>query len=159
MVRSKAFTLIELIVVISIIILMSGLALAYYNNFTEQQKLNAEADKIITVLELAKKKAFVSDLQNVDCQEFSGYLVSFSANSYSMKLICTPDCGSSCSRTFSLSSANMSLTVATLTFKPMYSGVVPAAGINVTLTDSILNKCKKINVSSMGIVSKASTCP
>ena len=159
--ESNGFTLIELIVVITIIILLSGLSLAYYNNFTEQQKLDAEVNKIISVLELAKKKASASDLQNVDCQGFSGYTVSFAASSYSMKLVCTPDCGTSCSRMFLLSSANLILTSdsPTLTFKPMYAGIEPTAGVNITLTANGLNKCKKINVSSNGIVSKASTCP
>jgi len=160
--ESNGFTLIELIVVISIIILISGLTLAYYNNFTEQQKLDGETNKIVSIIELAKRMAFVSDLQNIDCQGFSGYTVSFAASSYSMKLVCTPVCVETrCSRTFALSSSNFTLTSdsPTLTFKPMYSGIEPATGINITLTDSLLNKCKKINVSSNGIVSKTSTCP
>lgn len=159
--RSRAFTLIELIVVIAIIVLMSGLSLAYYNNFTEQQKLEGETNKIIEVLELAKKRALASDLQNITCEKFGGYVVSFTANSYSMKLSCTPDCGISCKRTFLVSSSNFAIISDSpiLTFKPMYSGIVPAAGVNVTLTDSQLNKCKKINISSTGIISKTSTCP
>ena len=60
--KSKGFTLIELIVVMGILSIFSGIFLARYNENASQLKLKNEAKKLIDVLELAKKKALNGDL-------------------------------------------------------------------------------------------------
>lgn len=91
----SAFTLLELIIVISIILLFGGLTLAYYNNFTEDQKLTSTASKFVDVLELAKKKAGSADTSM--CASVAGitpavekYTVSENSNtSYRLAPNCT----------------------------------------------------------------------
>ena len=56
--RNKfSFTLIELLIVISIISILSTVGLAYYNKYGEEVKLKNSANQLADVLELAKKKA------------------------------------------------------------------------------------------------------
>lgn len=55
------FTLIELIIVISVLTLFFGFSLAMYNDFNETKKLEAETKKLVEVLELAKKKIISGD--------------------------------------------------------------------------------------------------
>lgn len=57
----NGYTLIELLIVITIIGLFSALSLAYYNNFNETKKLTKETQRFLSVLELAKKKASSGD--------------------------------------------------------------------------------------------------
>ncbi len=57
----NGYTLIELLIVITIIGLFSALSLAYYNNFNETKKLTKETQRFLSVLDLAKKKSMAGD--------------------------------------------------------------------------------------------------
>ena len=95
------FTLIELLIVISVILLFSGLSLAAYNNFNEEKKLEAETRKFVEVLELAKKKVISGDktglgVTNQECDLIQYKVVIDSASTYFLKsVVCYNDihCG------------------------------------------------------------------
>ena len=92
---SNSFTIIELLIVVAIIALFSGLSLAYYNNFGQQAKLKEEARKIVDVLELAKKKANSGDIPpGVTCSSgFNGYQVKGTdKKTYLLSLCCGGQC-------------------------------------------------------------------
>ncbi len=61
MTNKKSFSLIEIIVVTSIVIVLSGLSFVYYRSFSDKKDLDRETQKFIDVLELAKKKARTAD--------------------------------------------------------------------------------------------------
>lgn len=84
----KSFTIIEILVVISIMIIFIGSTLAQYNSYTQQSKLKNEAKKLIDVIELAKKKSLSSDLQDKNCTAFTGYRITTSASAYSLLFGC-----------------------------------------------------------------------
>jgi len=94
MVKNKqAFTLIEVLVSVTIIILFSGMIMAYYNQQTAYKKLAQDADKLVDVLELAKKKAMAGDLDNYyntgGCSTgYVGWQVFFSGSNYFLDLRC-----------------------------------------------------------------------
>jgi len=71
MLNKKSFTLIELLIVVTVIGLFSGLSIAYYNNFTNEKKLEAGADQVYNVLELAKKKTSSGDFIKSNMRSFS----------------------------------------------------------------------------------------
>lgn len=95
--KNKSFTLIELIIVVVIIALFSGLLLANYNNFAQEKKLETEANKLVAVLELAKKKANAGDRTAVigSCLgDLTGYRVrldnvSRGSSKYTLRMICS----------------------------------------------------------------------
>lgn len=86
--KNKGFTLIEIIVVISVVLVFLGLSLPRYNDYAGQLKLKNEAKKLIDVLELAKKKALTADLFVKTCTNFTGYRITVAANSYSLLFGC-----------------------------------------------------------------------
>lgn len=170
MVRNKflnGFTLIEIIIVVAIIILFSGLSLVYYNNFNEQTKLKEEARKLVDVLELAKKKASSGDTPTSCEGGFNGYRVDVNANSYSLSSCC----GGICNTTSPVTTYNLptSLTTYAGTGYIQYSQLNLA--INMTISSPIKIKnsslsnsanCLEINITSNGIVTnddQFKSCP
>ncbi|OGK62462.1 hypothetical protein A2334_05495 [Candidatus Roizmanbacteria bacterium RIFOXYB2_FULL_38_10] len=59
--KNSGFTLIELLVVISFILLFSGYSVGYYNQYTEQKKLENTGKKIANILSLARAKTIAGD--------------------------------------------------------------------------------------------------
>jgi len=85
----KAFTLIELLAVTTIILIFSGLSLAYYNNFNQEKALKSEAGKLVDIFELAKKKAKSGDLSGRACNGgFNGYEINLTNSGYDLYLRC-----------------------------------------------------------------------
>lgn len=148
--KSTGFTIIELLVVISIMLVFIGTTLVQYNNFTEQTKLRNEAKKLIDVLELAKKKAFSADLFDKNCVNFSGYRIIISSDSYSLSFGCASVY--SVVQNYNLST-NITATVGTgnYNFSPLMNN--PSFISNtIRLKNSAINKCLNISISPIGIV-------
>lgn len=85
----KSFTLIELLITTTIILIFGGLSLAYYNNFTHERILKQEALKLFNTFELAKKKANSGDLSGKTCSGgFDGYRMEVLSSGYKLWLRC-----------------------------------------------------------------------
>lgn len=85
---NKGFTLIELIIVASIILLISGGVLTNYNSYNETQRLKQAAITLKSHLRLAQAKALSGAKPGINCTTFVGYRVTFTGSSYSY----TPQC-------------------------------------------------------------------
>jgi len=149
--KSKGFTLIELIVVISIMIVFIGTTLVQYNNFTEQTKLKNEGKKLVDVLELAKKKALSADLQDKNCTNFTGYRVTISSGSYLLSFGCA--LAYSTVQNYNLTT-NMTVTTGTgdYNFSPLMNNPIFISN-TIRLKNSVINKCVAVSISAIGIVS------
>ena len=151
--KSKGFTLIELLVVVSIMLIFIGGTLAQYNTFTEQTKLKNDGKKLVDVLELAKKKALTSDLQDKNCTNFTGYRLTLNTNNYSL-IFC---CGSNCATPTTIGTYNFNTNVSifsgtgNLNFPPLMTGANITIN-SVQLKNSIINKCVTISISAIGII-------
>jgi len=147
----KSFTLIELLVVISIMIIFIGSSLAQYNTYTEQTKLKNEAKKLVDVIELAKKKAFSSDLQDKNCTNFSGYRVTLNTNNYSLLFCCNSICSVNTNTYNFNTNISISSGIGNLNFPPLMTGSNITVN-SVQLKNSAINKCVIISISSIGVV-------
>jgi len=155
-----AFTLIEILVIVTIITIVTGIGLAYYNDDNHRKNLFKEQRKLVDVLSLARKKTMANDDQNHSCTDFQGYQVNVvNANSYSMTLCCDASCIGI--QTYNLISDVVFQTITTsLQFKPITLNVNPAE--TFTLRNSALsNKCVQVTVSSAGVISTSDiiSCP
>src|SRR3989338_3198476 len=73
----RSFSLIEILVVLTIVILLTGVSIAAFSNYNQESQLNKEVQRLVDVLNLARGKAQNSDI-NYTCSgsdEFGGYRV------------------------------------------------------------------------------------
>lgn len=143
----KSFTLIEILIIIVIITIFSGLSFAYYNNFTQQLKLKKEAIRLNNVIDLARKKAFSSDIYDSNCPNFQGYKVSISANAYSLIFICD---NLKVLQTYNLEN---NLSIITGTGEMIFPILGRNININInTVTIKNNNQCLDLNIDTLGNV-------
>lgn len=160
--KSKAFTIIEILVVSVIILTFSGTILAQYNQQTQQLKLKNEAKKLIDIMELAKKKALTSDLiptPNVTpptfCTNFTGYQFILKTNSsYSLNYCCNSSCPTVLN-TYNLDSKIVITDPValpnSLVFTPLMK-VFNRTFTSISLKNTVINKCLDITISPIGII-------
>ncbi len=164
----KAYTLIELLITISIIIIFSGISIAYYNNFTEEKKLENETQKLVDVLDLAKKKAAGAEDSSL-CPNsggpfgsqygYTGYRVNIFSNSYSLSRCCTTATSNSCAQpqlinTYNNIPSNITFTSSqsNIQFKQLTSVINSSTLITITVRNTNLNKCRQITISPSGVI-------
>lgn len=84
------FTLIEILIAISIVALVGGLVLANYTRYNKNQQLKQAALTLKSNLRLAQSKATTGQKPRLGCTELLGYQVTFSSSSsYSTQAVCT----------------------------------------------------------------------
>lgn len=137
--KNFGYTLFEILVVVAIILLFSGLSLAYYNSFNEQKRLEGEAKKFVETLELAKKKTISGDKP---CTDYSGnYRVSWtSVSPYTYTLT---SMGCSDQSVYTLPSNFSFLSAGNVTFEPFGLGSNSACLI---IKNDSSGKCRKVSV-------------
>ena len=155
--NQKGFTFIELLIVITIIALFSGLSLAYYNAYNEDLKLEAEARKVNDVLELAKKKASSGDVNlALACSgEFISYEVAVSTTTqYKMSLVCSG--GRILVYTYSIpADRNISVGVGvSVPFYKLSTGTGYTGNVIIKVKNTSSTKCIDITVSPAGLIEK-----
>ncbi len=158
----KGFTLIEIIVVIAVISLITGMSLAYYNTFNEQQKLRSEAKKIIDVIELAKHKASSGDSPASCTTGFTGYRADIGAASYFISACCAGTCDTANPvQTYPFSSNSITATNGYIQFKQLTGGIstnYSPLQINVKSSQLPANaNCIVITFTAVGNISVSST--
>lgn len=96
--RRKGFTMMELIVVIFVILLFSGSAIAYYAKFTERSKLQNASRRVATMLSLVRQKTMSGDSSmciptpNVTPRPeviYYSFEVNYDAASYTVRPFCS----------------------------------------------------------------------
>jgi len=157
---SKSFTLIELLAVTTIILVFSGLSLAYYNNFNQEENLKKETNKLIDTIELAKKKANSGERYN--CTSLCGYQFSVNSSGYLLNICCSCDSNGNCVNPtpiityyFPPNSNINSLDDFTTIFKPLTPLLTPGY---IRLKNNNINKCQNVTITKSGIIEVNSSC-
>ncbi len=152
-----SFTLIESLVIVAIIIIFTGFSLAYYNNFTEEKKLETEVKKLVDVLELAKKKASAGDLYT-PCSDFRGYQVTVISSSYSLQFCCGDSCGTAI-QTYNFPTNIISTTSKTVIFNPLSAKTTENS--TITVKNTSLSKCVDLTIAASGLITEGAkySCP
>ncbi len=154
--KYRGFSLIELLVIITVIVLFLGFGMSKYNTYSQQVKLKNDAKKLVDVLELTKKKALSADLlitpgtPNTFCSNFTGYKVSIAASSYSLNYCCSSTC--SLVQNYDLSD---NITVISglgdYTFPPLMNNP-NFISTTIRLRNSTISMCLDISISPIGII-------
>ncbi|MBI2641608.1 prepilin-type N-terminal cleavage/methylation domain-containing protein, partial [Candidatus Roizmanbacteria bacterium] len=149
--KKKGFTIIETVVVLTIISVISGLSLASYNSFQQQKKVQQQSTQVVDVLELAKAKSLASDLSGpgaCDIDDFEGYQVNISSTtSYTLERCCDGACANV--QLYRLPSGLTFNDVGKqILFQPLTGGT---AGTTVAVKNAS-NTCAPIGISSTGVI-------
>lgn len=152
---NRSFTLIEIIVTVSIILLLTGLTIPRYNTYTQQLKLKSEMEQIADIIELAKKKAISSELFDLNCNQFTGYRVTLNSNSAVLKFGCANVYQNI--NTFLFDSGITIIAGAgDIDFPPLAKNLsVPISYIRLKHTK--LNVCQDIYISRIGIITTSTS--
>ena len=84
MVRNKikklqfGFTLFEMIIVVALIAIITGISFSYYGKYAEGKKLEGEAKKLANTISLALKNSSSSNQES--CDNFIGFKINFETN-------------------------------------------------------------------------------
>lgn len=157
-IKKRSFTLIEILVVVTIIVLFSGYSIVTYSNFTQQKILEKEASVLVDVLSLARGKAHVSEINAVcsGSDEFGGYRVEINGANYNFKQCCRDIntknisfCGSNIQFYNFNSSVSKISGDPTVDFYPLAAG---ATETTIRLKSNSVSKCLDIAITATGVI-------
>lgn len=153
----RGFTIIEILVATSIMMVLFGIVIARYNSFNESEKVRQAALTLKADLRLAQTKARSGQLPlSPECLGFGGYYVDFVTDtSYTI----APECNGS--RDFPLDTTTVTLPVGvtfsplptSFYYRPMTQGTSLSSDELITLTNGSISVPLKIAAMS-GAVSE-----
>lgn len=151
--KQKGFTLIELMVAISIMAVLGTMGIAGFINYNQAQVLQTSANEVVTMLNLAKSRAQSQIKPSSMCLggNLTGYNVVISApREYILYLRCSIGPDSKIAEEDKFLPANLNFETSSSFFFPVQTG-----GVQVSRQISITNKSSRkiINVNSLGGVS------
>lgn len=146
------FSLVELLVVASIMAILFSLSMAYYNQFNRSQILNQAVLELKNNLRLAQSMASAGEKPSSDCDSpltLDGYQVTFSANLYRIQARCNDSLVVTGERVFNLPAAVVFQPVPSpIVFRVLARGI-EGAGV-ITLFASAFDLTKSITVTGVG---------
>jgi len=144
--RQKGFTLIELMVVISVTAVLGTLGIAGFVNYNRVQAVQVSANDLATILNLARSRALSQVKLGATCktQTLEGYSVeTFSNNSYSLKIYCPRPVSQELDKK-TLPQGITFKSSPTTFFFPVLTGGVETGG-KIVITNSVTDKTITIN--------------
>jgi len=170
-ISTKAFTIIEFLIVFGIIGVVTTLSIASYNTFTESFKLKNEVQNATAVLSLAQKRAVAGEDVCTGCS-FDSFIVTFTSDAgYTMQGQYTTDVAPSTKVpygspvVYSIDPVNKNISILTsvstaysVTFSKL-TGAPDSAKI-IQFKNASKNECSQIDISAVGLISSTNiTCP
>ena len=156
--NNRSFTLIEILIVTSIIIILSGISLVAMSSFKDDRLLNGQAGTFVQALEFARDKAAAGDT-SLCSESGSAYVDGYSVVVNPTGIILLPGCNTTPSPVVYRVEKNIVFLTPTLSVRfdaQKYQGDT----VDITLKNNISNKCNMVTVNDSGLITNASTpCP
>jgi len=157
--NKKSFTLIEILVVTTLIVVMSGISMAVLTLYKDDRALNAQVSLFVNTLELAKNKAIAGDValcSDSQTAHVNGYSVI--VNSTGMILL--PGCDTVATPIVQTIPTNIAFIAPTFSVQfgsLNYQGKMKRFSIKNTTT----NTCKFVQINETGVITNGdcSSCP
>jgi prepilin-type N-terminal cleavage/methylation domain-containing protein len=84
---THGFTLIEILVSVTLLLVLSGLMIANYNGFNDAQVVKQAASSMRSNMQAARTRA-ASGVKPTPCDQLVGYQVDFTASTYKVSALC-----------------------------------------------------------------------
>ena len=149
--RQTGYSLFELIISISIITIVFGLAVAAYNTFNKRERLRQSGLTLKANLRFAQTKSFSAEKPSSGCTTYAGMRVTFTANSYSIVHMCTEGAVGTPIDVTLPTDITFSPTPSTFTFLPLSRSTSLSADQSLILTKSVATYT--VVVSAVGTIS------
>ena len=152
--RNSAYTLIELLVGITIMALIFSIGFVSYRDFSRKQALTGVTKGLISDLRLIQQKALAGEKIG-SCTTLNGYKINISSSSYSLYASCASDI---LLKTVDLTVNEVTLTLTppiptnTITFKVLGQGTDLTSEETIRITNSKINKTSTVVVGIGGDV-------
>lgn len=146
------YTLIEILVVVSIMSILFTVGYANYRDFARKQALTASARQLKSNVSLAREKATTGEKPESGCAVLLGYNIKFSGTNYTLEAVCSD--ATITVKTINLPSNVTSSTPGTnpIFFKILSKGTNLSTDATITLTQSESGKTESIVVTPEGEV-------
>lgn len=141
------FTLLELMIVLSVTAMLTIGALSSYRNFSQTRSLEADTEAFLETLELAKKN---TNSGQKPCNSYTGnHRVSWGNTSFTL----TP-LGCADTAQYVLKANQFVTAPSSIDFNPFGRGTSLTSDVCVLLKNIYLNQCRKITIEQAGTVSQ-----
>lgn len=148
-VNSRGFTLLELMIVFSIMTILFTFGIALYREFARRQALQNFYKEMVVSLALAREKALSGEKPSGCSGTLVGYQVSFSSSSYTVSAVCNSLVPVN---TYS-APADISLSgFSSFVYKVLGQGTTLANPLSVTLTQSSTGKSINATITREGML-------
>lgn len=155
--KYAAFTLVEILVSLSLILLLTGLGYAGYRDFSRRQTLLSAARKIEGDLRYAQGLANsgTAPASPASCTNLSGYRFLLTASAYTISALCTEGYVDVKKDVSPGANITISSTLPSFLFKVLASGtnIPEATPVTITLRQTGVSASVAIKVNSAGQVS------
>jgi prepilin-type N-terminal cleavage/methylation domain-containing protein len=150
--RERGFSLVELLIALSIITTVFAIGSASFNRFNRRERLKQSGQTLKSSLRFAQTKAISREKPDTGCTSYTGMALSFTADGYSVRPECAPEgpAGTATSVTFSRG-ITLSPVPAGFTFHS--DGSLGTGSTDVTITIVNGTESYVLSVSSSGSVS------
>lgn len=154
--KKSAFTLIEIMISLSVVATLSVITLASYRTLNQKKVFETQFNEFISSLELAKKRAVSGEkLRCTSIIDHSVYINS--PTSYSLRAGCTSGDIVIATKTFPIFSGLQftDYTTVETAFLPLASGSTTNC---IVLTDTQNNLCRSATINSAATISEGTDC-
>lgn len=150
----RSFTIVEVIVVLSITAIFLGLGMANYQNYQQETLLKQESKNFVDNFELTKKKSASSELYNLNCINFNGYRLVINSDNKSYDIFFGCNNNYLKIQTFNLPEniVFQSVPVSNFYFPPMLDGFFINQVVNLRIKNHSIGRCINISINRKGVV-------
>jgi prepilin-type N-terminal cleavage/methylation domain-containing protein len=155
----KGFSLIETIVVVSIIALFTGIGITKFNDFSEEKRLDTEVKDLVDALDSARAKTVAQELSGVNTAScnFEGYTlrIDSTAKKYTLQVRCPEIVTTNFSHTFPTAIQITPAGITSVQYKYPEGFTTNTTNVTLTLKHLTLGKCVDLIIMPSGLINES----
>lgn len=165
----NGFTILELMIVVSIIVTLSAFSVMVYSRNARQQRFDYEVSRFVDILHFARQNALIHNTEGFQCPDYYGHKVSIhdSSDAYSLQICCYEDCicdpvrpsyDPSCQvrnvQDYFLAEHISFTNNIEIRFREKAGGTGVSTPLTITLESETLGTCADISISTTGLIKR-----